>query len=138
MIKKLQITSITKDRVIDDNEDFLKVCFDLIDENDQVVESLSHGFPFGTNKTFIESELQKFLEMRLGEQTVAIENAEHEEALKQADETIAELTKNGTFEAAPELVEKHEEVVAIAREKSEKKDSESVGVEAKSHETRND
>lgn len=137
MIKKLQITNITKDRVIDDQEDFLKVDFDLIDENDQVVESLSHGFPFGTNKTFIEADLQKFLEMRLGEQTAAIENKDQEEALKKADETIAELTKNGTFEAPAELVEKHEEVVALARDKSEKESESAEVKEATPHETRN-
>lgn len=121
MIKKLQITSTVKDRIIDDQVDFLKVSFDLLDENDEVIESLSHGFEFGTDTAHIKRELQKFLEMRVGEEIAVIENKDQEELAKKADETIAALEQESQLEIPKELEVRREEVITVAREKEQAK-----------------
>jgi len=91
MIKKVQITSINKDHNISDNTDFLDVKFDLMDEEDNVIESVSLGFDVDKDTDYIKDEVTKYLKMRQLDEENSINNTESNELNKKIDKTIVEL-----------------------------------------------
>jgi len=91
MIKKIKITSTIKDRYVAEGRDFLNVKFNLLDEDDSVLESLSLEFGMDQTTEEIEAELKKYLDVRMSDEQRSIENADFEETQKNADKVISDL-----------------------------------------------
>lgn len=91
MIKKVQIKSINKDHNISDNNDFLDVKLNLIDETDSVIESVSLGFNTDKSTEEIKEEVEKYLKMRKQDEQNSIDNAGLDELNNKIDKTIVEL-----------------------------------------------
>lgn len=91
MIKKLKIVSISKDRMVVDQTEFLDVKFELLNDLDEVIESLSLGFKLSDSKEYISDELGKYLTTRIQDEERSLENASFDEMHKNADEVIYDL-----------------------------------------------
>ncbi len=91
MIKKIKITSTIKDRYVVEGKDFLNVKFDLLGEDDSVLESLSLEFGMDQTTEEIEAELKKYLDVRISDEQRSIVNASFEEIQKNADKVISDL-----------------------------------------------
>lgn len=93
---QVKITKVTKEILQADSSNFLAVEFDLVEgegDEEKVVLTRKHAFPFGTASDVIKAELEKFAETYQLEQKQAEENAEAEELEKLADQTIDELVR---------------------------------------------
>lgn len=93
MISKLKVTESRKEFDTIEMVDFIKVSFDMIDENDEVVESRILRFDLGATTEEISVELNKYLGAFIAEQDMFEANKEKDELNKQADEVVESLSE---------------------------------------------
>lgn len=93
----LKVISITKQTLVETEEMFLDVEFNIIktDEADEnppsIVAERRLAFPLDTKPEVVQASLQKYLETFTLEQEQAVARAEVDKAQKNADNVISEL-----------------------------------------------
>lgn len=92
MIKTLHIISIEKGRDVVEQTEHLVVNFNLIDDKSQIIETFALAFDLSLSPKEIQDELKKYLEVKISDEKRSIENADFEEAQKNADIVISSLT----------------------------------------------
>ena len=85
-----KITAITKEILVETNESFLSVAFDIFNDGKKVDERRL-GFALDVSQEEIEAEVKKAVETYADDQAHAEANQKVEEANRQADETIENL-----------------------------------------------
>lgn len=93
-----KLIGVTKEHSIDDNYDYLAVRFHILNEDEEVLFDLNHGFDLLTTADEIRDAIALAASREYEKAQTAIENADYEERQAAANKTIEELLKTSDEE----------------------------------------